>query len=324
MSDSSAIAVHGLQKSYGEVKAVRGVDLDIARGEMFGFVGPNGAGKSTALKILCTIVQPGSGSARVAGRDVRTERSAVRRRIGVVFQEPTVDEYLTAEQNLRFHGELYGMPRKVLRRRMDEVLDMLGLTERRHDPVKKFSGGMKRRLEIGRGLLHSPQVLFLDEPTIGLDPQTRASIWEYIAALRGEHDLTIFVTTHYMEEAEYCDRVAIMNQGQIVATDTPEALKSAIGADRVSIRTEDDGRAITRLREVFGVEARIHDGLVTFSVPEGAQFVPKLFSGLGVDIRTVTVTRPSLDDVFMAYTGRTIADTEAEGGSAFVRMMARR
>lgn len=310
---ASAVRVRGLTKSYGDVEAVKGIDLDVAEREMFGFLGPNGAGKTTAIKILCTIAEATGGEAVVAGHDVGTERAAVRRSIGVVFQEPTLDGYLSAEQNLRFHGELYGMPRRFLRERMDEVLEMVGLADRRHDQVQKFSGGMKRRLEIGRGLLHAPRVLFLDEPTIGLDPQTRASIWEYIGKLRAETDITIFVTTHYMDEAENCDRIAIMNAGEIVVTDTPEALKSSVGADRVQIRTSDDELAIARLGEQFGVDAAIHEGTVTFRVPAGAEFVPKLFAELGLAISTVTVKRPSLDDVFMSYTGRTISDSESAG-----------
>ncbi|MQA62819.1 MAG: ATP-binding cassette domain-containing protein [Actinophytocola sp.] len=326
MSDNKAVRVRGLTKSYGEVEAVRGIDLDVDEGEMFGFLGPNGAGKTTTIKILCTLADATSGSATVAGRDVHTERAEVRRRIGLVFQEPTLDNYLSAEQNLRFHGELYGMPRQLLRERMAEVLEMVGLAERRKDQVMTFSGGMKRRLEIGRGLLHAPRVLFLDEPTIGLDPQTRASIWEYIATLRKTQDITIFVTTHYMEEAEHCDRIAIMNSGEIVVTDTPEALKRSVGADRVQIRTDDDPLAIERLRERFEIEAAVHDGMVTFAVPGGAEFVPRLFARLGLGIDTVTVTRPSLDDVFMAYTGRTIADTEQGDGhrAVFLAMAGRR
>lgn len=320
-----AVHVRGLEKAYGEVRAVNGIDLGVAEGEMFGFLGPNGAGKTTAIKILCTLADATGGSARVAGWDVRTQRAEVRRRIGVVFQEPTVDSHLTAEQNLRFHGELYGIPRRVLRERIDNVLEMVGLADRRHDQLLKYSGGMRRRLEIGRGLLHAPQVLFLDEPTIGLDPQTRTLIWEYIAKLRASQEITIFVTTHYMDEAEHCDRIAIMNRGEIVVTDTPDALKSSIGADRVSIRTDDDTEAIRQLQDVFGLSAALHDGMVTFSVAGGAEFVPRLFTRLGPVIDTVTVQRPSLDDVFMAYTGRTMADTEkAEGATAFTRMMAGR
>jgi ABC-2 type transport system ATP-binding protein len=226
-----AIQVRGLVKRYAEVEAVRGIDLDVAPGETFGFLGPNGAGKSTTIKILCTLVEASSGTARVAGWDVVTERDAVRRHIGLVFQEPTLDTYLTGEQNLRFHGELYGVDRSSAAARREEVLRMFGLWERRSDEVNTYSGGMRRRLEIARGLLHSPKVLFLDEPTIGLDPQTRASIWKYLRELHRSEETTVFVTTHYMDEAENCDRIAIINEGQIVALDTPERLKAAVGKD---------------------------------------------------------------------------------------------
>ncbi len=307
---ANAVEIRSLFKSFGDVEAIRGIDLDVAEGEMFGFLGPNGAGKSTTIKILCTLAVPSSGSARVAGYDVSIDRDAVRRNIGLVFQEPTLDAYLTADQNLQFHAELYGVPRAGMRPRMDEVLELVGLLDRRKHLVSTFSGGMKRRLEIARGLLHSPRVLFLDEPTIGLDPQTRASIWQYVARLRRSEDITVFVTTHYMDEAEHCDRIAIMNDGQIAVIDTPEALKSSIGHDRVHIRTSDDAQAIHNLRERFALDAAVHEGMVTFAVPAGARFVPRLFAGLGVAIETVTVTRPSLDDVFLTYTGTTIGDAE--------------
>jgi ABC-2 type transport system ATP-binding protein len=307
---SVAINVTGLVKDFGDVHAVRGIDFAVDEGEMFGFLGPNGAGKSTTIKILCTLADPTAGSATVAGHDVIRERSLVRRSIGLVFQEPTLDLYLTGRQNLSFHGELYGVPKAVLRRRIGDVLEMVGLSDRRDDKVQTYSGGMKRRLEIGRGLLHSPRVLFLDEPTIGLDPQTRASIWEYVALLREAEDITVFTTTHYMDEAEHCDRIAIMNEGQLAVIDSPDALKSSIGKDRVQFRTDDDERAITDVREKFGLEAAMHNGALTVQVAGGAEFVPRLFAALSVPITTVTVTRPSLDDVFMTYTGTTISDAE--------------
>ncbi|HEY4199104.1 MAG TPA: ATP-binding cassette domain-containing protein [Devosiaceae bacterium] len=306
-----AVKVRGLVKRYKSVEAVRGIDLTVKAGETFGFLGPNGAGKSTTIKILCTLVDASEGTAEVAGFNVATHRDAVRRRIGLVFQEPTLDGYLSAEQNLRFHGELYGVDRTTAAARRQEVLEMVGLWDRRADLVKNFSGGMRRRLEIARGLLHSPRVLFLDEPTIGLDPQTRASIWKYLAELHKREDITVFVTTHYMDEAENCDRIAIMNEGQIVALDTPEALKAAVGKDRVTISTADDAAAIIGLKEKFGLEAALREGLVTFAVAEGAAFVPQLFERLGVAIRSVTVTRPSLDDVFLAHTGTTLRDAES-------------
>ncbi|MGH8920400.1 MAG: ATP-binding cassette domain-containing protein, partial [Actinomycetes bacterium] len=249
--------------------------------------------------------------AQVAGWDVATDRAAVRRHIGLVFQEPTLDTYLTGEQNLRFHGELYGVDRAGAPARREEVLRMVGLWERRRDAVQTYSGGMRRRLEIARGLLHSPKVLFLDEPTVGLDPQTRASIWEYIRVLHRSEEITVFVTTHYMDEAEHCDRIAIMNEGRIVALDTPERLKAAVGKDRVQITTEDDQAAIGALREHFALEAAVHEGAVSFAVMDGAAFMPRLFAGLGVPIRSVTVNRPTLDDVFLAHTGTTIRDAES-------------
>ena len=310
-SSAAAISIRGLVKRFKQVEAVAGIDLDVRPGETFGFLGPNGAGKSTTIKILCTLADATAGTATVAGFDVARERDQVRRHIGLVFQEPTLDAYLTAEQNLRFHGELYGVDRATAAQRRQEVLTMVDLWERRGDLVQTFSGGMRRRLEIARGLLHSPRVLFLDEPTIGLDPQTRASIWDYLEELHRRQEITVFVTTHYMDEAEHCDRIAIVDQGRIVALGTPAALKSGIGKDRVQITCDDDGLAIEELAARFGLEAAVHEGAVTFAVAEGAAFVPQLFAGLDVAINSVTVTRPSLDDVFLAYTGKTIRDAEA-------------
>jgi ABC-2 type transport system ATP-binding protein len=319
---ATAISVRGLAKRFGDLEAVRGVDFDVAAGETFGFLGPNGAGKSTTIKILCTLMVATEGQATVAGFDVGRERDAVRRHIGLVFQDPTLDTYLSGAQNLRFHAELYGVPKADLGDRMREVLSLVGLWDRRDDLVEKYSGGMRRRLEIARGLLHSPRVLFLDEPTIGLDPQTRAAIWEYLDELRRREDVTVFVTTHYMDEAEHCDRIAIINEGRIVVLGTPQELKASVGKDRVQIQTDDDEAAITALRDRFEIEAAVHEGSVTFSVADGDQFVPKLFESLGVPIRAVTVARPTLDDVFMAYTGTTIRDAES-GPSAAAAFMAR-
>ncbi len=321
-SPATAVSVNGLVKSYGEIEAVRGIDLEVHAGETFGFLGPNGAGKSTTISMLCTLVRPSAGTALVAGHDVMRERDEVRRNIGLVFQETTLDGYLTAEQNLRLHAELYGMPRRTVAERLQQVMEMVGLWDRRASLVGTFSGGMKRRLEIGRGLLHSPRVLFLDEPTVGLDPQTRSSIWSYIAELKRDEDITIFLTTHYMDEAEYCDRIAIMDRGKIVALDTPEALKASVGTDRVQIQTSDDDAAIAALRERFEIDAVVAEGAVTFGVADGEQFVPRLFDEWDPahpPIRSVNVARPSLDDVFMSYTGTTIRDAEASAGVTDMR-----
>jgi ABC-2 type transport system ATP-binding protein len=307
----STVEVRDLEKRYDDLEAVRGVTFDVAPGETFGFLGPNGAGKSTTISMLCTLITPTGGSARVAGADVVANPLGVRRRIGLVFQDPTLDEYLTALENLQFHAELYRMPRERAVERIRAVLEMVGLWERRKNLVRTFSGGMKRRLEIARGLLHSPRVLFLDEPTVGLDPQTRTNIWDYIQKLRDREAITIFLTTHYMDEAEYCDRIAIIDNGEIVVMDTPDNLKAAVAKDRVQLRTDDDAEATRQLTERFGIEAVPTSEGLTFHVAAGEEFVPRLFSALDVGIQAVSIARPTLDDVFMRHTGRTIRDAES-------------
>src|SRR3954447_12310783 len=326
-----AIEVNDLKKTFGEVEAVRGVAFEVANGEVFGFLGPNGAGKTTTINMLCTLAKPTSGSAHVAGYDVVRRRAYavvrrrddVRRHIGLVFQDPTLDGYLTAQQNLKLHAELYGVESALVPARMEQVLQMVGLWERKDSPVMTFSGGMRRRLEIARGLMHSPRVLFLDEPTIGLDPQTRSSIWKYIGELKEREEITIFMTTHYMDEAEFCDRIAIMDHGQIVALDTPAALKAQVGADRIRIETSDDDAAIAALAERFELEGTVSEGAVTFYVEGGAEFVPRLFGELGVPITSVNVSRPTLDDVFMSFTGKTIRDAEEDASKHRNRVMMR-
>jgi ABC-2 type transport system ATP-binding protein len=320
-ASAPAISVRDLVKNFGEVRAVRGVNFEVAMGEVFGFLGPNGAGKTTTINMLCTLAKPTSGAASVAGHDVVSERDDVRRNIGLVFQDPTLDGYLTAAQNLKLHAELYGVQSDLVQPRMRQVMEMVGLWDRKDSVVGTFSGGMRRRLEIARGLMHSPRVLFLDEPTIGLDPQTRRSIWSYIRELKEREEITIFMTTHYMDEAEWCDRIAIMDKGEIVALDTPETLKAGVGADRVTIQTDDDEEAITAIRERFGIEAKISEGAVSFGVEGGEQFVPRLFAELGLPIRGVSVSRPTLDDVFMSFTGSTIRDAEEDPSKHRNRVM---
>jgi ABC-2 type transport system ATP-binding protein len=239
------------------------------------------------------------------------QRDLVRSNIGLVFQEITLDDYLSAEENLRFHAVMYGVPAKEIEPRMMPLLDMVGLAERKDQEVRFFSGGMKRRLEIARGLLHMPRVLFLDEPTIGLDPQTRFHIWDYVDELRRREQTTMFLTTHYMDEAERCDRIAIIDQGRIVAIDTPGALKASVGADTVTLSTNDDDRAAEQLTERMGVEVeRRHEQLV-LHVPDGEEFVPRIFATIDIGVTSINVRRPSLDDVFIKFTGRDIRDAEA-------------
>src|SRR4051794_5318630 len=263
---TKAIEVEDLKRSFDEVEAVKGVRFSVDAGEVFGFLGPNGAGKTTTINMLCTLAKPTGASAPAAGHAVVIERDDVRRHIGLVFQDPTLDGYLTAEQNLKLHAELYGVESRLVGGRMRQVLEMVGLWGRKDSTVMTFSGGMRRRLEIARGLMHSPRVLFLDEPTIGLDPQTRSSIWKYIGELKEREEITIFMTTHYMDEAEFCDRIAIMDHGQIVALDTPAALKAEVGADRIRIETSDDDAALAALAARFGVEGAVSEGAVTFYV----------------------------------------------------------
>ncbi|MFZ1992640.1 MAG: ATP-binding cassette domain-containing protein [Solirubrobacteraceae bacterium] len=320
-ASAPAISVRDLVKNFNEVRAVRGVNFEVAMGEVFGFLGPNGAGKTTTINMLCTLAKPTSGGASVAGHDVVSERDDVRRNIGLVFQDPTLDGYLTAAQNLQLHAELYGVQSDLVGPRMRQVMEMVGLWDRKDSIVGTFSGGMRRRLEIARGLMHSPRVLFLDEPTIGLDPQTRRSIWDYIRELKEREEITIFMTTHYMDEAEWCDRIAIMDHGEIVALDSPDALKAAVGTDRVTIHTDDNDAAIAALARQFQIEAKVSEGAVVFGVPAGEAFVPRLFAEFEMPIRAVSVSRPTLDDVFMSYTGTTIRDAEEDQSKHRNRVM---
>ncbi|MFF4317798.1 ATP-binding cassette domain-containing protein [Streptomyces sp. NPDC001568] len=308
-----AVEARGLTKTYGDLTAVRGVDLRVHAGEIFGFLGPNGAGKSTTIGMLCTLVEPTGGTATVAGHDVVRERAATRRQIGLVFQESTLDGQLTVERNLRFHAQMYGVARTAIDPRVERVLGLVGLTDRRGSKVKTLSGGMQRRLEIARGLLHAPRVLFLDEPTVGLDPQTRRRLWTCIRDLRRTEGVTIFMTTHYLDEAEVCDRIAIMDHGRVAAIGSPAELKAERGADRVRFTTSDPEAALAALGERFGLRGRTEeDGAVVVLVPDGPGFLPGLARGLGVPVRSMEVSRPSLDDVFLAWTDR---DGPPENGS---------
>jgi ABC-2 type transport system ATP-binding protein len=317
------ISARDLHKKYGDFEAVKGIDLDVAEGEIFGFLGPNGAGKSTTISVLCTLLKPTAGEVRVAGCDVYREPDEVRRRIGLIFQDPSLDSELTATENLEFHGFIYGLPARLRKERIAEVLEMVGLADRAHDRVRTFSGGMKRRLEIARGVMHHPEVLFLDEPTLGLDPQTRAHIWEYLNALRKQEGVTIFMTTHYMDEAEFCERIAIIDQGSIVALGTPDELKSRVGGDIITITPAGDPeRMAEEIGRAFSLAATVHQGSVRVEVPDSGTFVPRLFQELREPVISFSLHRPSLDDVFLKLTGRAIRDEEA-GGTDQLRAMAK-
>ncbi|MCR4393972.1 MAG: ATP-binding cassette domain-containing protein [Dehalococcoidales bacterium] len=305
------IEVKELSRKFGKLIAVDKVSFQVAEGEIFGFLGPNGAGKTTTINMLCTLLNPTSGSATINGFDIVKQRADVRCSIGLVFQEPTLDEYLTAEQNLRFHAYAYGIPANIREKRITELLELVELADRRKSKVRTFSGGMKRRLEIARGLLHNPKVLFMDEPTLGLDPQTRRHIWDYIMTLRQQNRLTIFLTTHYMDEAENCDRISIIDHGHIIALDTPDRLKDAMGGDVVTLKAANNQAAVEELKAKFGLSPVLQNGNITFSIPQGEKFLPKLMENFQAQLVSIGIRRPTLDDVFLKLTGRAIRDSEA-------------
>jgi len=307
----NVIDVNRLAKRFGNVVAVDDISFQVKKGEIFGFLGPNGACTTTTISMLCTLLKPSCGTASVGGFDIVREREDVRRSIGLVFQDSSLDEYLTAEQNLRFHAYAYNVPRAERKKRIDELLELVGLAERRKSKVSTFSGGMKRRLEIARGLLHHPDVLFLDEPTLGLDPQTRRHIWDHITSLRKTSGLTIFLTTHYMDEAENCHRITIIDQGQIIAMDSPERLKDSVGGDLVTIKAEDEDSATRELVQKFNISPQSNEGSLSFYVPQGDKFIASLLNGFGTPLTAINIRRPTLDDVFLKLTGRAIRDEDA-------------
>lgn len=314
----SAIEVDGLTRTFGDFVAVDSVSFSVNEDEIFGFLGPNGAGKTTTINMLCTLLKPDSGSALVNGHDIVNEQSAVRQSIGLIFQDPSLDEQLTGRENLRFHAMLYNLTLERFQERVDDLLAMVDLSDKADDLVRTYSGGMKRRLEIARGLLHHPRVLFLDEPTLGLDPQTRRHIWDYLRKLREQKGVTMFMTTHYMDEAENCDRIAIIDHGQIVSLDTPERLKGLVGGDIVTVRTSDNARAREKLDKFDSVEMRSGpESQLIIETDSGDQFIPRMMTaftdgGMPVEVLSVNLRRPTLEDVFIKLTGRAIREQEAD------------
>jgi ABC-2 type transport system ATP-binding protein len=315
--DGPIIRAQELVRIYGPLRAVDGVSFEVQTGEVFGFLGPNGAGKTTTISILCTLLAPTTGAAWVNGYDVVRQRDQVRASIGIVFQDPSLDAYLTAAENMRFHADVYGVPRSQARDRIGELLKMVDLYERRDAQVMTFSGGMRRRLEMARGLLHHPAVLFLDEPTIGLDPQSRKHLWNYVLEVAREENITIFLTTHYMEEAEHCHRIAIIDQGKIIALDTPDGLKRRIGGDALTLATDDDQAAEQFLRERMELDPHTVPEGLHVAVPDGDAAIPRILRELPVHVLSVKLTRPTLDDVFIELTGRHIRDEEASRDTGF-------
>jgi ABC-2 type transport system ATP-binding protein len=307
------IRTEALSKKYGKLTAVDNLNLHVEEGEIFGLLGPNGAGKTTLLSMLCTILKPTSGKAWVNGFDIVKESSKVRKSIGIVFQQPSVDDLLTGRENLAMHNLLFGVPKRIRKQRIDEVLSLVNLEKRADDLVNTYSGGMRRRLELARGIMHHPKILFLDEPTLGLDPQTREHIWEYIMNLAEKEATTVMLTTHYMEEAEQlCDRVAIIDYGRIVALDSPQELKNKVAGDVVKIKQKKpDMENIRNLDYVMKAEEK--DGLLYLSIKDASKHLQDLLTHTGA-IDFVEVRSGTLNDVFLHYTGREIREAEAEGG----------
>jgi len=318
------IEVRKLAKTYGKVQAVQGIDLDIEKGEIFGLLGPNGAGKTTTIGMLCTIIRPTSGRASIAGHDIVSAPAEVRRKVGIVFQDPTLDTVLTGRENLILHAMLYGVPAELRQKRIKDILDLVDLQDRADDITRTYSGGMRRRLELARGLLHRPAVLFLDEPTLGLDPQTRARTWEYIKRMAQTEQTTVVLTTHYMEEAEQvCDRVGIIDHGKIIALGSPAELKQTMGGYNVVLRVKNP--PLERIRSLpYVTEVKDVDGTVEIAMKEAHLHLPDLLSNVP-DVECVETRVPTLNDVFIKLTGRDIRveDGEGEDSGGWVESVAR-
>jgi ABC-2 type transport system ATP-binding protein len=314
-----SIETKSLTKSFGDVIAVNDISFSVNSGEIFGFLGPNGAGKSTTMMILTTLLKPTSGQALISEFDVVGNAKKVREKIGYVQQETTVDEYLTGRENLLLQAKLNHIPKNEINSRIDEVLELIELSDKQNDSVVTYSGGMRKRLDIAGGLLHRPKVLFLDEPTVGLDIQTRRKIWEYIKKIHKEFDMTIFLSTHYMEEADnLCDRIGIIDGGIIQVIDSPENMKNAMGNEVISIimdNTHNRESFLSQLKKIEFVKNINEDGTkLTLFVSNGTQVIPKIFqisSEFKIKINTISLTRPTLDDVFLSYTGHEIRDDDS-------------
>jgi len=309
----SIIEARGLTKRFDGLVAVDHIDLDVEEGEIFGFLGPNGAGKTTTIKMLTTLLKPSEGEAKVCGYDVVKQPDLVRKSIGVVFQEPALDDQLTGRENLDFHARLYGLNRREREERIEEVLKLVGLEDRADELVKNYSGGMRRRLEIARGFIHHPRILFLDEPTLGLDVQTRRAIWSYIMELNKREGITIFLTTHYLEEADkLSDRVAIIDDGKILAVDSPRKLKDMIGSDVIALRCSDPNRLKNILESISWVrDVKRHGEELSIYVELGETKIPKIIRAAeeyGIRINSITLREPSLEDVYLNFTGKTIRE----------------
>jgi ABC-2 type transport system ATP-binding protein len=313
-----AVLVRGLSRSFGPVRALDALDLEVSRGTLFGLLGPNGAGKSTTIAILTTLLAPSSGEASIAGWDVMRSPREVRRSIGVIFQEISLDDRLTARENLEFCASIYGIERHLQGARIRDRLAAVGLASAADQRVRTFSGGMKRRLEIARALLHEPAVVVLDEPTVGLDPQTRRNVWEELAAIARERERTVFVTTHYMDEAERCDDVAVIDHGRLIARGSPAALVARAGGERLVVRCEDDERAV-RAAQALGWRVRTEDGTLVIEGERPETMLARL-AERGAGIHEATIIRPKLEDAFVGLTGHELRDVHDEHAGRHAEM----
>ncbi len=309
------ITVRDVIHRYQDRAALNGISFDVHPAELFGLLGPNGSGKTTLFRILSTLMVPTSGSAEIAGIDAVRNPGVLRRHIGVVFQAQSVDPKLTAYENLWHQGHLYGLRGGELKKRITEILTRVGLLDRRGDRVETFSGGMQRRIELAKGLLHHPEVLLLDEPTTGLDPGARRDLWQYLQILRDEERVSVIVTTHLMEEAERCDRLAILNEGNLVALGTPEALTREIGGDVILLEARDPQALAERIRNKFQVDAAVIDNQVRLEIENGHRFVPDVVEAFPGEIQSLSVSKPSLEDVFIHRTGHKFWSEEAESAA---------
>lgn len=312
LSIPSALSLAHLTHRYGERVAVDDLSLEIAPGEIFVLLGPNGSGKTSLFRLLSTLIPIQSGEASLFGLNIRAQAAEVRQRLGVVFQAPSLDKKLTVAENLRHHGRLYGLGGAELARRMEQMLGRLKLTDRANDRVETLSGGLRRRAELAKGLLHDPQLLLLDEPSTGLDPAARIDLWRYLLQLRDEQGMTIVATTHLLDEAERADRIGIMHAGKLVALDTPAALQASVGGDTILIRTADPTALAAAINEKLSAEARVMDGVVRLEQQSGPEWLAKLLAAFGPQIQSVTLGKPTLEDVFIARTGHRFFDEPTE------------
>ena len=323
MSPHALLETFALTKKFEEILAVKNVDLSVQPGEITGLLGPNGAGKSTTIKMLATLLRPTSGSAQIAGFDILKSHYQVRQQIGVIFQDSTLDNRLTGRENLEFHCMVYKVPRSQREQRIREMLEMVDIKDAADRLVKTYSGGMKRRLEIARGLLHHPSILFLDEPTVGLDPQTRAYIWDYVKTLVRQYGMGVLMTTHYMEEAEHCQYISIIDDGQIIAEGSPPDLKASMEGDQIHIETSNDSETADWLLQQRGLNVSRTEGGLNFLLPDGDTQLAHLLSELPHPVKRLTVHQPTLEDVFIRLTGRKIRDEES-GARDRLRLAAQR